>query len=46
MAILLVRYSWVIKSREKLIPHQLLVYLRELLVEVPTYYDLRLFVLP
>ena len=45
MTSLLVCYSWVIKSRDKFHPNQLLVYLRELLVEVPAYYDLGLFVL-
>jgi hypothetical protein len=45
VAILFVSHCWVFKSRNKFHPHQLLVYLRELLVEVPAYYDLGLFVL-
>ncbi len=45
MATLHVCYCRVFKSRDELHPHQLLVYLRELLVEVPAYYDLGVFVL-
>ena len=45
MATLFVCYCWVFKNRDKFYPHELLVYLRELLVEVPAYYDLGLFVL-
>ena len=45
MSTLFVSYCWVFKRRDELHPHQLLVYLRELLVEVPAYYDLGLFVL-
>ena len=45
MATLFVCYCWVFKRRDELHPHQLFAYLRELLVEVPTYYYLSLFVL-
>ena len=46
VATLFVCYCWVFKRWDELHPHQLFAYLRELLVEVPTYYYLRLFVLP
>ena len=46
MATQFVCYCRVLEGRDELHPHQLLVYLRELFIEVPTYYYLRLFVLP